>query len=76
MQGHEFGRANNVEAVVSFTSGEMGATATFRLDQVDRAEEQGDELALMLEEENGIAKVLRLSRHGLALELFHILTIT
>ncbi len=75
-EGHDFGRANNVEAVVSFASGETNATASFRLDQVSRIEEQSYELVLALEEEDGIAKLLRLAPSGITIELFHILTVT
>ena len=75
-EGHEFGRTNNVEVVVSYASGDTGAGVTFRLDQVSRIEEQGYELVLAFEEENGVAKLLRLSANGLDVELFHILTVT
>jgi hypothetical protein len=75
-EGHDFGRANNVEAVVAYASGETTASASFRLDQVSRIEEQAYELVLALEEEDGIAKLLRLSQTGLEVELFHILTVT
>jgi hypothetical protein len=75
-QGHEFGRANNVEAVVAVSAGELSSSVTFRLDQVDRVDEQGDDLLLSLEERDGVTKLLRLTSTGLALELFHILTFT
>lgn len=75
-EGHEFGRANNVEGHVSFISGEQTSTLTFRLDQLDAAEDFGEELLLRFEERNGIAKTARLTANGLEVELFHILTYT
>ncbi|MBA2475409.1 MAG: hypothetical protein H0V40_05580 [Actinobacteria bacterium] len=75
-EGHDFGRANNVEGRLLFVGGEQTSTLTFRLDQLDGAEDTGDELVLRFEEEDGIAKLARLSANGLDLELFHILTYT
>ncbi len=75
-EGHDFGRANNVEARVVFVAGEQTSSLTFRLDQLDAAEDFGDELVLRFEENEGIAKVARLTANGLDVELFHILTFT
>jgi hypothetical protein len=75
-EGHDFGRANNVEGHVAFVAGEQTSTLTFRLDQLDAAEDFGDELVLRFEERDGIAKTARLTSTGLAVELFHILTFT
>ncbi|HEY7691604.1 MAG TPA: hypothetical protein VH816_04605 [Gaiellaceae bacterium] len=75
-EGHEFGRANNVEAHLLFVSGEQTSSLLFRLDQLDRADDTGQELVLRFEERDGIAKLVRCSSTGLAVELHHILTTT
>jgi hypothetical protein len=75
-EGHEFGRANNVEALVLFVAGEQTSSLRFRLDQLDAAEDLGDEVLLRFEERDGIAKVATLTENGLDVELFHILTFT
>jgi hypothetical protein len=76
-EGHEFGRPNNVEAELLFAGGEQSSSLTFRLDQVDRADEVDvDEFLLVFEERDGIAKTARLTPNGLDVELFHILTFT
>jgi len=76
-EGHEFGRANNVEAELLFATGEQTSSLRFRLDQVDRADEiDMDGFLLVFEERDGIAKTARLSPTGLDVELFHILTFT
>jgi len=48
----------------------------FRLDQLDAAEDFGEELVLRFEERDGVAKTARLTANGLEVELFHILTYT
>jgi hypothetical protein len=75
-EGHEFGRANNVEGRVLFVDGEQTSSLTFRLDQVVRADDTGQELVLVFEEQDGIAKLARLTPNGLDVELFHVLTFT
>jgi hypothetical protein len=75
-EGHDFGRANNVEARLVFVAGEQTSTLSFRLDQLERAEDTGAELVLIFEELDGIAKVARLTANGLDVELLHILTFT
>ena len=75
-EGHEFGRANNVELRILFVSGEQTSSLLFRLDQLTGATDTGQELVLTLEEEDGIAKLARLTPTGLDVELFHILTYT
>jgi hypothetical protein len=75
-QGHDFGRANNVEARIIFVAGEQTSALTFRLDQLTAADDTGAELVLRFEEQDGIAKLARLSATGLDVELFHILTYT
>lgn len=76
LEGHDFGRANNVEARLLFVSGEQTSSLLFRLDQLDRADDTGQELVLRFEERNGIAKLARCSATGLSVELHHILTTT
>ena len=75
-EGTDFGRHNNVEAELLFALGEEASRVAFRLDQLDAAEDTGEELVLRFEERDGIAKLARLSGSGLGVELFHILTFT
>jgi hypothetical protein len=75
-EGTDFDRPNNVEAVLLFVAGEQTSSLTFRLDQLDSATDTGEELMLVFEERDGIAKAARLTANGLAVELFHILTVT
>ena len=75
-EGHDFGRANNVEARLLFVAGEQSSSLRFRLDQLDHVQDLGDELVLAFEERDGIAKLARLTANGLEVELFHILTFT
>ncbi len=75
-EGHDFGRTNNVEAVILFVAGEQTSRLAFRLDQLDEATDTGDELVLRFEEQDGIAKLARCTENGLDVELFHILTFT
>ena len=75
-EGHDFGRANNVEARLLFVAGEQTSSLTFRLEQLDAAEDAGAELLLRFEERDGVARMARLSANGLDVELFHILTFT
>ena len=75
-EGHDFGRANNVEGRLLFVAGEQTSSLRFRLDQLDVAEDLGEELLLRFEERDGIAKTARATATGLDVELFHILTFT
>jgi len=75
-EGHEFGRANNVEGRLLFVAGEQTSSLTFRLDQVTRVDDTGQELVLVFDEEDGIAKLARAGATGLDVELFHVLTFT
>jgi hypothetical protein len=75
-EGHDFGRANNVEGRLLFSAGDQTSSLTFRLEQLERAEDFSEELVLRFEEEDGIAKTARLTTNGLDVELFHILTTT
>jgi hypothetical protein len=75
-EGHEFGRTNNVEAQLLFASGEQTSSLRFRLDQVESVDDTGEELVLVFEETDGIAKLARCTSNGLDVELHHILTFT
>ena len=75
-EGHDFGRANNVEARLLSVSGEQTSSVTFRLDQLDAADDVAGELVLRFEEQDGIAKTVRCGANGLDIEFFHILTYT
>jgi hypothetical protein len=75
-EGHDFGRANNVEGRVLFAAGEQTSELLFRLDQLDAVDDTGEELVLLFEERDGIAKLVRLRMSGLDVELFHVLTYT
>lgn len=75
-EGTDFGRPNNVEARLLYVSGEQTSSVVFRLDQLEAADDTGEELVLRFEERDGIAKLARLRENGLDVELFHILTIT
>jgi hypothetical protein len=75
-EGHDFGRANNVEVEVLYAAGEQTSSLRFRLEQLTAAEDTGEDLVLRFEEQDGIAKLVRLTAFGLDVELFHILTFT
>ena len=75
-EGHDFGRANNVELDLLYAAGEQTSSLRFRLDQLTAAEDTGENLVLRFEEEDGIAKLVTLTAFGLDVELFHILTFT
>ena len=75
-EGHDFGRTNNVEVSLLFASREQTSTLTFRLDQLESAEDTGEELVLRFEERDGIAKLARCTVTGLEIELHHILMFT
>ncbi len=75
-EGTEFGKPNNVEGRLTLAQGEQLSSLAFRLDQLTRADDTGEELVLVFEEADGIAKLARARSNGLELELFHILTFT
>jgi hypothetical protein len=75
-EGHDFGRANNVEGRLLFVAGEQTSSLVFRLDQLDAAEDVMDALVLRFEEQDGICKLARCTANGLDVELHHILTFT
>jgi hypothetical protein len=75
-EGHDFGRANNVEGRLLFVSGEQTSSLTFRLDQLDGADDTMDALVLRFEERDGICTLTRCTANGIDVELHHILTFT
>ena len=75
-EGHDFGRANNVEGRLLFVSGEQTSSLAFRLDQLSGADDVMDALVLRFEERDGICKLARCTATGLEIELHHILTYT
>jgi len=75
-EGHDFGRANNVEGRLLFVAGEQTSSLAFRLDQLNGADDIMDALVLRFEEEDGICKLARCTATGLDIELHHILTYT
>lgn len=75
-EGHDFGRVNNVEARLLLVAGEQTSSLTFRLEQLETADDLAEGLVLRFEERDGIAKLARCTANGLDVELFHILTFT
>ena len=75
-EGHAFGKANNVEGRLLLVAGEQTSSLLFRLDQLDAAEDTGQELLLRFDERDGISRIARATANGLEVELFHILTFT
>jgi hypothetical protein len=75
-EGHDFGRPNNVEGRLLFVGGEQTSSLSFRLDQLARLEDTGEQLVLVFEEADGIAKLARCTATGFDVELHHILTFT
>ena len=71
-EGHDFGRADNVEARLLYTGAEQTTSLLFRLDQVTAVQEFGEELWLTLDERDGIATGVHLTPNGVDVELFHI----
>ena len=76
VEGHDFGRPNNVEARMLFAQGEHTSTLVVRLDQIDAVDDTGEERVLRVAQDDGIAQLVRLRATGLDVELFHILTFT
>jgi hypothetical protein len=72
----DFGKPNNVEARLAYVQGEQLSSLSFRLDQLARADDTGEELVLVFEEQDGIAKLAHVRSNGFEVELFHILTYT
>jgi hypothetical protein len=75
-EGHDFGRANNVEGRLLFVDAEQTSSLVFRFDQLDAAEDIAEALVLRFEEQDGICKLARCTANGLDVELHHILTFT
>jgi hypothetical protein len=75
-EGTDFDRPNNVEGHLVLAAGEQSSELLFRLDQLGTVDETTEELVLVFEERDGIAKLARLRMNGLDVELFHILTYT
>jgi hypothetical protein len=75
-EGTDFDRTNNVEGHLLFVAGEQTSELLFRLDQLVTIDETTEDLVLVFEEHDGIAKLARLRMNGLGVELFHILTYT
>ena len=75
-EGHEFGKANNVECRLLFVAGEQTSSLLFRLDQLDNVIDTGEALMLRFEETDGIAKVATCRANGIDVELHHNLTFT
>jgi hypothetical protein len=75
-EGHDFGRANNVEGRLLYVDGKQTSSLLFRVEQLELAEDTGQELFLGFEEHDGIAKTATCTANGLDVELFHILTFT
>ena len=75
-EGTDFDRPNNVEGRLVYAAGEQTSELLFRLDQLFRVDETTEQLVLIFEERDGIAKLARLRMNGLDVELFHILTYT
>jgi hypothetical protein len=75
-EGHEFGRTNNVEGRLLFVGGDHTCSVTFRLVQLDRADDVGGELVMIFEESEGVARLVRAQENGLDVEFHHILTFT
>jgi len=75
-EGYDFGRANNVEARLMYVDGTQTSSLSFRLEQLETADDTGQELVLRFEETDGVAKLARLTANGLSVELHHILTYT
>jgi hypothetical protein len=71
-QGHEFDRADNVEARLVFTGAEHTCSLTFRLDQVDAVQELDRDLWLTFDADDGIGRAAHLAPLGLDVELHHI----
>src|SRR4029078_245147 len=63
-EGHHFCRANNVEARLLYVDGTQTSSLLFRLDQLDRATDTGQELVLELEEQDGVSKLARRDADG------------
>jgi hypothetical protein len=76
-EGHEFGKANNVEATLMYVEGEQTSSALFRLDQIDSFDEFDYVLVLRFDvTEDGHAKAISCNANGMDVEMFHLLVYT
>jgi hypothetical protein len=76
-EGHEFGKANNVEAYLIYTEGEQTSSARFRLDQIHSIDEFDYVLILRFDvSHDGLAKAISCSANGLDVEMYHLLVYT
>jgi hypothetical protein len=76
-EGHEFGKANNVEVSLLHSEGEQTSSARFRLDQIDSMDEFDYVLVLRFDVTNdGHAKAISCTANGLDVEMFHLLVYT
>jgi hypothetical protein len=76
-EGHEFSKANNVEARLMYVEGEQTSSALFRLDQIDSVDEFDYVLVLRFDvTEDGHAKAISCSANGMDVEMFHLLVYT
>jgi hypothetical protein len=73
IEGHDFGRPNNVEGRLMFAQGEQSSSARFRLDQLSSVDDFQDTLVLRFEENEGICKAISCTSNGLDVELHHII---
>ena len=71
-EGHDFGRANNVEGRLLFAQNEQTSSARFRLDQLSSVDDFQDTLVLRFEEQDGICKAISCTSNGLDIEMHHI----
>ena len=71
-QGHDFGRADNVEARLLFVGGDHTCSITLRLDQIETVQELDQELWLTVDSRDGISTAVHLAPHGLDVELHHV----
>jgi len=71
-QGHDFGRADNVEARLLFAGGDHTCSLALRLDQIESTQEFERELWLTLDVTDGIGTGVHLTPTGLDVELHHI----
>src|SRR3982750_1162165 len=63
-EGHDSGRANNIEARLVYVAGEQTTALSFRLDQLDTADDLGGELVLRFVEKARVAKLARPTGNG------------
>jgi hypothetical protein len=76
-EGHEFGKANNVEVYLLCSQGEQTSSARFRLDQLHSLDEFDYVLVLRFDvTDDGHAKAISCGANGLDVEMYHLLAYT